>query len=171
MTIQSYYFTAWLWVLRRGGFEIALVPGKKEKATDRWSCVSWPTCTCQEGMLGNVSGSALSVLVRAKTHQHRGSIPPLGRIDLMTTAGGPNQWGRVKGTLWGNQDRQSGIKKVPDRTPRCSNPCPIPPPIISSTLTLTLVTRDYSLLGGRFPWFSVLLIEDSKQYTCQDLKG
>lgn len=50
-------------------------------------------------MLGNVSGSVLSVLVGAETHKHAESLAPLGRIDLMTTAGGPNQWGRVKGTL------------------------------------------------------------------------
>lgn len=51
------------------------------------------------GVFGNVSDSVLSLMVRAKTHKHTESIPPLGRIDLMTTAGGPNQWGRVKGTL------------------------------------------------------------------------
>lgn len=39
------------------------------------------------------------MMVRARTRKHTEGIPPLGPIDLMTTASGLNQWRTVKGAL------------------------------------------------------------------------
>lgn len=81
------------------------MPNRMARASGKYiSCSMHSSCLWFLSLSISVQLLVLSLIVRART-VHTQTIPLLGRIDLMTTSSGRNQWGRGKVTLWGKQDR------------------------------------------------------------------
>lgn len=119
--IQSYYFTllphrhtAYLSGFYTGAgdvfFGIAFILGDKK---ERVTVTCWETAWEQGFSRRGVSLGVVNVSKGQDTQTYMQTFPPLGWIDLKTTSSGHNQWGRVKGTLWGNPDGPSRIERPP----------------------------------------------------------